>query len=188
MPNHPALYTWSDSNNFAYRTPETKSNNTWSARLDHTFSTRQNIFFRYNSEDWSDKSDGPYANSPGGFKEYNLNGRVASGFGTSLGYNFAITPTTILELRVGGNYSPFSSGWSLPSNFDNSSFHYSATTLAALGGDTNQIVGINAQEHESFNGANADHYYFFPKSGIDYNSTNVQFAGTLTKILGGRSA
>jgi hypothetical protein len=185
MPNHTALFPYTDTDNFAYRSPETKTNDSWSVRLDHNINSKQNIFFRFNHEYFKDFSAGAYNSSPGGWQSTNLNGYIPGGFGTSLGYNYAFSPTLLLEVRVGGNYSPYSNGTSLPANFSNSSFHFPADIMAALGGDTNNVVGINAMESESNNfPGGGDNYKIQGKGGITYNSTNFQFAATLTKILG----
>jgi hypothetical protein len=168
-------------NDYKYSQPQTQHVNQWGMRIDQVITENQRLFFHFSHAEWF-YATGPMIPS---VPTSNLT-ETPGGWAPTLGYDWTINPTTNLELRVGGNFSPFSSGNILPSNFSNAPFHYSQQIQTLLG-STNNIVGLNGIDDAGQNvpGANAGGSYGFNgASSTRYNSTNAQWSGMLTKILG----
>jgi hypothetical protein len=198
LPNHDPVVPYSQAGNFVYRIPESKSNDVWSVRMDQVLTQKQNMYFRYNRFNFSDDSAGEFSNVPTpalphGFNETNQT--AASGaFGMVFGYNYAISPTLLLEARVGGNYSPYTTGWYLPTDSAATaylaSFPFTPDVRALLGSSTN-ILTISTLDDEPRNVPNYNYgnggYQIYGDSFNTYNQTNFQYSVALTKILGRHS-
>ena len=181
QPNNTPIAGSPSGNNYKYFQANSVHINLWAIRVDQTITDKQTLFFHF-SHAQSSNGTGPIIPS---VPTSNLV-QTPGGWAPTLGYNWAINPTTIFEARVGGNYSPFSSGNILPGNFSNANFHYSPQVQQLLG-TTNNIVTLNGIDDAVQNvpGANAGGNYGFQGAGSStYNSTSGQFSLALTKILG----
>jgi hypothetical protein len=182
LPNHAPSPGSATGNNYISSPKTVKGTNVYSIRVDQNFSDKSRMFARFTHNDGhndTDPSFGPYSPS--------TKTLTRNGFGATLGYDYTFSPTMLLNVRVGGNYSPFSNGSFLPSNFSNSAFGYSSNYQGILG--TNSIVGIYGPTTEA-NNVNASGWSNTGTLGLFGNnteslaSTNFVYAASLTKILG----
>jgi len=184
-PNQTPVAGTSSGNNYKYQQPQTQHVNIWDMRIDQVITANQRIFFHFSHAEWYNSTGAVLPTVP----STNLV-TTPGGWAPTLGYTWTINPTTFLEAHVGGNFSPFSNGQSLPSNFDNSKFHYSPQVLGLLG--THNILNLSGFDDENQNypsvvnnaGGNLG---FLGASNTRYNSTSAQFSAMLTKILGRHS-
>lgn len=172
-------------NNYSYFQPSTQHVNLWDIRVDQVITNNQRLFFHFSHAEWFTSQGYEIPSVP----TTSLTD-TPGGWAPTLGYQWSINPTTFLELRVGGNFSPWTGGNVLPSNFSNAAFHYSPQIETLLG--THNIVTLSGIDDQNQNviGANAGgygSYGFLGASSQTYNSTNAQFSATLTKILGRHS-
>lgn len=182
-PNNTPIPGSAGGNNYKYFQPGNQHINLWGIRVDQVITSNQRLFFHLSHTDWFNETGYVIPSVPSTYST-DTNG----GFAPTLGYQWNINPTTFLELHVGGNFSPYSTGNQLPSSFNNSAFKYSSQIENLLG--THNIVGLNGIDDQNQNvpGANAGGSYGFNgASSQRFNSTNAQFSAMLTKILGRHS-
>ncbi len=181
QPNSTPIAGSPSGNNYKYFQPNSKHINQWAIRIDQTITDKQTLFFHF-SHAQSFNDTAPVLQSVPTSQAVQTPG----GWSPTLGYNWSINPTTILELRIGGNYSPFSNGSILPGNFNNTSLHYSPQIQALLG-STNNLVGLSGIDDavQNVQGANGGgNWGLIGGSSTSYNSTSGQLSAALTKILG----
>jgi len=171
-------------NDYRFFQPNSNHINLWGIRMDQVFNDKQRLFFHFSHAD---------SNYDVGYVipavQTTSSTVTPGGFSATLGYEWAITPTTFLELRIGGNYSPYANGSILPSNFDNSSLHYSPQ-IETLLGSKNALLSLNGIDDASQNVAGASaggNWGLIGAQSTTYDSTNGQFSAMLTKILGRHS-
>jgi hypothetical protein len=185
-PNRPALAGSASTDNFQYFQPNFNRINLWSMRIDHNFNDRHRLFFRFGHTEFTGGT-GPVFNTPA-FTSTSNETVVPGGWTPTLGYDWNISSTTLLELRVGGNYSPYGSGSFLPGNFNNSNLHYSPQILSLLGSSRGfvSLTGIDT-ESQTFDPNHNGIPGLGGESGYKYNSTSAQYSAMLTKVLGRHS-
>ena len=182
-PNNTPIAGSPGGNNYKYFQANAQHINLWGIRVDQVITDNQRLFFHLSRASWYNESGFVIPSVPTtGLTD------TPGGFAPTLGYQWNINPTTFLELRAGGNFSPFSTGSQLPGNFSNAKFDYSSQILSLLG--THNIIGLNGIDDQNQNvpGANAGGSYGFNSAGSQtFNSTTAQYSATLTKILGRHS-
>lgn len=163
--------------NYQYRQPTSTKQLTWDARVDHAINNQQHIFgrFAYNSQ--TQLTAASYPNFASSGQE------LKGGFGTSLHYDYTISPTLVLGVNVGGNYSPASfgsfvsgpasstAGW----GFQPSVTNIMGDTLLGIGqvrGTDAEVTG-NTIGSGNINGPGI----------VSLNTTNFSYSTSLTKIL-----
>ena len=162
-----------------------RGTNVYSIRVDQNFSEKSRMFARFTHNDGyndTDPSFGPFSPSTRTI--------TPDGFGATINYDYTFSPTMLLNVHAGGNYTPFSTGSFIPSGFDNSAFGYSSDFSGILG--KNSIVGIYGPTTEASNvgaagWANTGTLGLFGNNTQLINSTNFVYAASLTKILGRHS-
>ncbi len=153
-------------NNYMAPQNTTNTSNDWAIRIDHMFNERHNLYARFNRSVVSGGSTnwmGEASTAPGH--------QVDGGFGITLNYAWTISPTMIFTARLGAHYSPYLSGNTLSSSFDNSSIPFDSITKSMLGG-TNTLPAINIENMSTIGGDNTS----------VSASTTGEFAVGLTKL------
>jgi hypothetical protein len=172
--------------NFVVQQPNHQHTNVWSVRVDQVINDKQRIFGRFTHNNGLNIT-APFYPSLGTSTGNQLRG----GFGGELHYDYALSPTLVMELHVGGNYSPFSTGSFLAPSVKYTNFPYGSTVQQFLATSstegTNDLVRISQgpfNEGSAF-GCNTCQYSqgFNTDTGAFENTTNFQYAGSLTKIL-----
>lgn len=108
-PNHAALFGGTGGN-YLYTTPQTVNNLNWNVRVDHVINSKERIYGRFAHYSATNVTSAIYPNfaSPENV--------VKGAFSASLNYDYAISPTLMLNLTAGGNYSPIQHGNYLAAN------------------------------------------------------------------------
>ncbi|MBA3439985.1 MAG: TonB-dependent receptor [Pyrinomonadaceae bacterium] len=154
-------------NNYAAPVDEQRNQDTWALRLDHAFTENSRIFGRYsrlNNDFQESRWRGPAQAVPNSF--------VKGGFGTTISYDWAISPTLLFNARVGGHYNPRTSGSTLAEDFSSTSIPFDAVTRSILGPKSLPWVGA------TFHGNLTDN----PSFGVE-NSTTFNTSASMVKIL-----
>jgi hypothetical protein len=187
-PNHAVIAGSGTAGNFSIRQPGTITQNNWSVRIDQNLSEKSNMYARFSYSSGSTYT-GPL-NPVLGTASYN---NIDGGYSATLHYNHAFSPTTLLDVYVGGNYNPFSGGNTLPSSFDNSNLGLSSNVLALIGTKNNIFNVHNGPFSEAMNfGGNlpgGGQLWPMLQAAV-YNkiaSTSYSYGGSMTKILGRHS-
>jgi len=173
--------------NYIVRQPNTITQDTWSVRLDEILSDKSNVYARFTYNTGANYT-GAYNPVLGTY----FTNSVKGGYGLTIHYNHAFSPTTLLDLHVGGNYNPFDTGNHLPNGFDNSKLGLGSDILALVG--NNNIANVHNgpfTEGQGYGGSLVDSGQLFPlfqaATFQNVNSTTYDYAGSLTKILGRHS-
>lgn len=184
LPNRTPIAGSGTAGNFLTTQPRRISSDTYSFRMDQTITDKQRIYGRFTHSGLSNVLAPFYPTL--GTSEATL---LPGGWGLQLHYTNTLNNSTVLELQTGGNFSPFSTGTFLPGNIQSSSFGYGSTLQSLLG--PSDIVRISQgpfTEGTSFGcGACQFSQGFNGNTGALVNTTNFQYAASLTKILGKHS-
>lgn len=180
-PNRAPIPGSATGNNYKSTPKNVKGTNVYSIRVDESFSEKSRMFARFTHNDGYNRTDpsfGPYSVSTATI--------TPNGWGATLNYDYTFSPTLLMNLRAGGNYSPFTSGSFLPGNFNNSQFGFDSATQALLG--SNNIVPIDGPMTEANNvnaagNGNSGNLGLYNAGTNLINSTNIVYAASLTKIL-----
>ncbi|HVN21582.1 MAG TPA: carboxypeptidase regulatory-like domain-containing protein [Dongiaceae bacterium] len=165
--------------NYQYRTPESFKSASWSVRGDHVINERQRIFGRFTHTSQTNLTGASYPNYP------SSGASVHGAFGASLHYNYAISPTLVLDLTTGGNYSPTAFGLFASGKLANvSDWGYDQDYTSTMG---NAFLNINQVRTEgtAWNPAGT----LIGSGNLNgpqirsLNSTNFSYAAALTKII-----
>ena len=181
-PNNPPMLNSGTAGNYVAAQPNVIHSNVWSVRLDHVVSEKQRIFGRFTHNNATNLTQ-PFYSTFGTTSGNNLPG----GFGAELHWDYTFSPTLILDLHVGGDYSPFSHGTFQNSHIDGATFPYDSITKSFLG--PHDIVRMSQgpfTEGTSFGGVAGGGQYNYgmdANTGASANTTIFQYAGSLTKIL-----
>jgi Carboxypeptidase regulatory-like domain len=105
-PNHApdAGTTW--QNNYLGLSNHTTDRYDWSTRIDENLTANQRLFARFSTHYFDDKPNSRWF-GPGQPVSENYNKGM---FQTTLNYDWTMSPTLVLSARVGGNFTPYSSG------------------------------------------------------------------------------
>ncbi|MBL8238877.1 MAG: TonB-dependent receptor [Bryobacterales bacterium] len=168
---YPAPQSTNLANNFTYLSPRTQDVDKWDVRVDQNMGANDTGFFRFSRQD-NLLPDTPSLPAPaygGGNLDY-----VTEGFNLGGGWNHIFTPSVIMSVRAGWNYTRFERNNPASArgrNF-NQEFGIPGATLVPDGGFSQMnITGYRALGI----GAN---------NPVDRNSQNRQLSGDLTWIRG----
>ena len=164
-------------NNYHYHTPSSFKGVTWTVRGDHVINDRQRIFGRFTYNSQTSLTAPSYANFAAG------GALLHGGFGAALHYDYTISPTLVLDLNVGGNYSPAAFGsFAFGPLADTSGWGYDQNYRNIMG---NAFLSINQVRDEATNysGTLIGSGNLNGPQTRSLNSTSVTYAATLTKIL-----
>lgn len=163
--------------NYQYRQPTSSKEATWNVRVDHNINDKQRIYGRFSHNSNTNLTAASYPNFASSGSH--LNG----GFGASLHYDYSISPTLVLDLTMGGNYSPASFG----------SFVTGAASSTAGWGfqsSVTDIVGNTLLSIAQVRGTDAEVTGHTIGSGnlngpqnTSLATTNFTYSAALTKIL-----
>jgi len=180
-PNRSPISGSATGDNYKSTPKNVRGTNVYSIRVDQNFSEKSRMFARFTHNDGYNRTDpslGPYSVSSATV--------TPGGWGLTLNYDYTFSPTLLLNVRAGGNYSPFSSGSFLPASFTNSSFGFDPTTEGLLG--PNNLVPIDGPMTEANNvnasgNGNSGNLGIYNAGTNLINSTNMVYAASLTRIL-----
>ncbi|MBI2687617.1 MAG: TonB-dependent receptor [Acidobacteria bacterium] len=168
---YPDPQTANLANNFTYLSPRTQDIDKWDVRVDQNFGSNDNVFFRFSRQD-NLLPDTPSLPAPaygGGNLDY-----ITEGYNTGAGWNHIFTPSLIMTVRAGWNYTRFqrnNPASALGRNFNLEFGIPGATSVPDGGFSQMNITGYRALGI----GAN---------NPVDRNSQNRQLSGDLTWIHG----
>lgn len=188
-PNHAPIPGTGTAGNFSIRQPATVEQTNWSARVDQNLGPASSMYGRF-SYSSGNTYTGPLNPVLGTYSYTDING----GFSATLHYNHAFSPTTLLDLHVGGNYNPWEAGSRLPSSYNNASLGFSPLVNSLIGDNGNNIFNVHNGPFSEGMNASAN----LPGGGqlwpmlqagtyTKVRSTTYDYAGSLTKILGRHS-
>jgi len=159
------------ANNFTYLSPRWQNVDKWDVRGDQNIGSKDNAFFRFSRQD-NLLPDTPSLPAPaygGGNLDY-----VTEGMNVGAGWNHILTPSLLLNIRAGWNYTRFKR--------DN--------PASAMGHNFNQEYGIRgatAVPDGGFSQLNITGYRALgigPNNPVDRNSQNRQISGDLSWTRG----
>ena len=101
MPNRPADASCSWCGNYAGGQSTVQRSDGFAVRLDHGITEKQTIFGRFNRSNY-DQEQTSWMGGVDPAPSTRMNGQ----WGMTLNYIYTMTPTTILDARVGGHYNP----------------------------------------------------------------------------------
>jgi hypothetical protein len=168
---YPAPQTANLANNFTFLSPRTQDVDKWDVRGDQNIGANDTAFFRFSRQDvlLPDTPNLPAPAYGGGNLDY-----VTEGINVGGGWNHIFTPSLIMSIRAGWNYTRFERNNPASArgrNF-NQEFGIPGATLVPDGGFSQMnITGYRALGI----GAN---------NPVDRNSQNRQLSGDLTWIRG----
>ena len=168
---YPAPRSANLANNFTFLSPRTQDVDKWDVRVDQNMGSKDTAFFRFSKQDTL-LPDTPSLPAPA-FGGGNLD-FITEGYNTGAGWNHIFTPSLIMSVRAGWNYTRFqrnNPAAALGRNF-NREFGIPGGTLVPDGGFSQMsITGYRALGIGGFN-------------PVDRNSQNRQISGDLTWIKG----
>ena len=146
----------------------------WNGRVDYVINEKQQLYGRY------DQNSATNTTAPL-FSNFASSGNESKGaFSTSLHYNYTITPTLVLELVTGGNYSPASFGSFLTSgpNVSTAGWGFGPQVQSIMG---NSMMNLQQIWVEGFGniGGNLN-----GPASQEIATTNFMYSAALTKIMG----
>ena len=171
MKLYPAVQNNNLANNFTFLPPRWQDVDKWDLRLDQNIGTQDNAFFRFSTHD-TFLPDTPNLPAPaygGGSLDY-----ITEGVNTGAGWNHIFSPSLIMSVRGGWNYSRFKR--------DN--------PASAAGHNFNKEFGIPGASYVpdgGFSQLNITGYRALgigPNNPVDRNSQNRQVTGDLSWIRG----
>lgn len=124
-------------NNFIGFATQRFTSDTYAARLDHSFTENSRIFGRfqrYGDNFQESRWRGPLQRAPNNF--------VDGAFALTLNYDWSISPTLLLNARVGGHYNPSTRSSSLAEDFDSTTIPFDPITRSLLNRNSMPWVGL----------------------------------------------
>jgi hypothetical protein len=163
--------------NYEYRQPQRTNQNTWDVRVDHVINDKQRIYGRFVHNDQTKVSAPSYPNFA--VSTANLKG----GFGASLHYDYTISPTLILDLNTGGNYSPANFGGTIKGAASSTAGWGFGPSVTDIMGNTLLSIGqVRGTDAETTGNTLGSGNLNGPSKNALY-TTNFSYAASLTKIL-----
>jgi hypothetical protein len=138
LPNAPPAFGESSNSNFKGNTRHFTNTDTYAIKIDHNFSDRSRLNGRFSHDGYHDEDAVPY----GRFGNPTVSLRPG-GWGLSLSYTYAISPTKILTARVGGHFSPLYSATKNPT-LNTSDIPFDPAFRQFLGNDIYPWVATDA--------------------------------------------
>ncbi len=146
----------------------------WAVRLDHQLAANHRVFGRFTTQNNDSAST-----RVGGVTQTAPESHIEGAFGVTLNYDWAKSPTFLVNLRAGGNFNPFSSGAFLPSDFSSASIPFDPITRGFIGNNL-PIIGLSGMGAitvgQNINVTNTTTY--------DFGMTATKIAGRHTLKLG----
>lgn len=170
-PNHAPAAGSSIKNDYVAPANVSSVSPDWSLRIDHNFSDKDKVFGRFThySKDYETaRWAGPLSTSN--------SARTNGAFGATLSYDHTFSPTLLMNVTVGGNFTPFLGGSLLPPGFTNTGLGLDPVTLSILGNQNIPNLSVEEQLGQSVNLLNA-------AGSASRNSTNAVLTAAITKIL-----
>lgn len=163
--------------NYQYRQPQSIKTFNWDVRVDHAIDDKQRIFGRFTHASDTQLTAASYPNFAS--SGTHLNG----GFGASLHYDYTISPTLVLEMTTGGNYSPASFGSFVTGAAASTAGWGFGPSVTDIVGNTLLNIGQVRTESTLHSGTTigSDNLHG-PQINL-LNSTNFSYTISLTKIL-----
>jgi hypothetical protein len=186
LPNRSPNPGSATGDNYKSTPKNVKGTNVYSIRVDENFSEKSRMFARFTHNDGYNSTDPTFVDPSGKPLSTAFKTLTPNGWGATVNYDYTLAPTMLLNVRAGGNYSPFSSGSFLPSGFNNSAFGFDSVTAGILG--PNNLVPIDGPMTEANNvnaagSGNSGNLGIYNAGTSLVNSTNIVYAASLTKIL-----
>ncbi len=169
LPNREANANCSWCGNYVGQRNTRQDNDAFSIRLDQVLTEKQSIYGRFTRNNYDRTQTAWY-----GLASPSPSTALDGQWGTTINYVYALSPTTVLDARVGGHYNPVRNGNTLSPEFDNSDLPFDAITKAMLGG-TNTLPQYIVASGGQGNIGN-DNFTFNP-------STAFEAAFSLSKIM-----
>lgn len=164
--------------NYQFQTPTVSKTMKWDVRGDQVINNQQRLYGRFTHDSET------YTQAPA-FANFAAQGtNLKGGFGASLHYDYTLSPTLVLDLNTGGNYSPGSFGQLINSGPGLSTANWGfQPSVSNMVGNTLLSIG-QVRTESSANGGNdtLGQYLNGPESHI-LHSTNFMYSVALTKIL-----
>jgi hypothetical protein len=186
LPNHPAVAGTATADDYL-STPKTKKQtDVYTIRLDENLNDKSRMFFRFTHNNAWNKVGPTYVDPSGKPLSTSSETLTPDAWGITVNYDYTFSPTLLLNVRAGGNYSPFSTGSFLPGGFANSGFGFDSDTEALLG--AHNLVPIDGPFLDASNGGTqaglGGDGNLVTNAGTNLiNSTSIVYAASLTKIL-----
>jgi len=169
LPNREANATCSWCGNYTGSRNTATNNDSFAVRLDHVLNEKQNINGRFTRTNYNTGQTawyGPASPSP--------STRLDGQWGMTLSYIYTMSPTTVLDARVGGHYNPIRTGRTLSKEFSNSDLPFDPITATMLGG-TNTLPSYQVATGGAPSIGN-DNFQFNASTALDA-------AASLSKIM-----
>jgi len=163
--------------NYQYRQPTNTKTVSWDVRGDHVLNDKQRLYgrFAYNSQTQLTAASYPNFAASGA--------ELHGGFGASLHYDYTISPTLILDLTAGGNYSPSSFGSFVTGNAASTAGWGFGPGITDLVGNTLLSIGqVRGTDAEVTNNTIGSGNLNGPNT-VSLDTTNFSYSASLTKIL-----
>jgi hypothetical protein len=175
--NIPAVYGTTGWN-YAYHSPSKANTVKWDVRVDHVINDKQRIYGRYTHDTENSTSLSAFPNFA------NSGNHLDGGFGATLHYDYVISPTLILDLNTGGNYSPARFGGSISGQGASTAGWGFQPSVTDLMGTT--LLGIHQVRDEATAPSGGGDVIGNYLNGPGFNgiyTTNFMYSAAITKIL-----
>jgi hypothetical protein len=164
--------------NYLFTSPGVLKELTWDLRGDHVINDKQRIFGRFSHNSASNLTAAEYPNFGAPGTEEN------GSFSASLHYDYTISPTLVLDLNVGGNYTPaafgtFINGGPVANTAD---WGFSPQVTGVLGNNLLSFGQIWTEGHDT--GAPVLAQGLLGTQFQKIATTNFSYSAALTKIMG----
>jgi hypothetical protein len=175
LPNRAATPGFTQTNNYVGQQSTLTNAQTWNFRIDENLTDRQRLFFRFKRDDYNTPSSEWM-----GVLNPAMTIQMKEGLNTDLNYTYTITPTLVLNARMGVDAVPSVSGPVLSSSFNASDFPYDPAVKgwAAAGRlDFSTILNSNG----GWGGSRLNNTAWPHSDAAAYNSFDPSVS--LTKVL-----
>jgi len=165
--------------NYMYRTATHTKQLKWDVRVDHAIDDKQHIYGHFTHDDETYLQGAAYPNyqQPG----TNLKG----GFQANVHYDYEISPTLILDLNAGGNYSPGVFGGLVQGpGASTSGWGFQPSVSSLIGTTMESLDQIRDESSQWGNGDVMGSSFLQGPTARSIATTTFQYSAALTKIVG----
>ena len=182
MPLHTTNFATQYGNtagNYLFTSPGVVKELTWDVRVDHAINEKQRIFGRFSHNNATNLTAPEYPNFAAGGDEQN------GSFSTSLHYDYTISPTLVLDLNTGGNYTPASFGAFINSGpaASTAGWGFDPQVTSVLGNNLLSFGQIWTEGHDVGSGAPVLGTGLLGTEFQKVATTNFSYGVALTKIM-----
>lgn len=163
--------------NYQYRSASKTDTLKWDVRLDHNINDKQHIYGRFTHDNET------FSSSPAFPNFANTGTELKGGFGATLHYDYVISPTVVLDLNTGGNYSPAAFGHFVSGRGANTAGWGFQPSVTNMVGNTLLSIGQVRDEASANGGGDVIGQYLNGPTLNALNTTNFMYSVALTKIL-----